>query len=73
MKLLDNLMAVDVSTISHDKIIYDQKPVRLFKSDFLEFFTHVTPLAVCVVWLPVVAFFVITGAINWPAGVSPRR
>ncbi len=37
MKLLDTLMAVDTSTISHDKIIYDQEPVRLFKSDFLEF------------------------------------
>jgi sterol desaturase/sphingolipid hydroxylase (fatty acid hydroxylase superfamily) len=71
MKLLDNLMAVDVSSIPHEKIIYDQKPVRLFKSDVLEFFTHVTPLAVCVIWLPVVAFFVISGALNWPAGVSP--
>ncbi len=71
MKLLDKLMAVDTSTISHDKIIYDQEPVRLFKSNFLEFFTHITPQAICAIWLPVVAIALITGALQWPAGVSP--
>lgn len=71
MKLLDQLMAVDVDTIPHDKIIYDQTPVRLLKSDFLERFTHITPQAILMIWLPVIAFFAVTGALNWPAGVSP--
>lgn len=71
MKLLDNLMAVDVDTIPHDKIIYDQEPVRLLKSDFLERFTHITPVAVTVLWLPVVVIAAVAGIVNWPAGVSP--
>ena len=32
-------------------------PIRLFKSDFLEFFSHITPTAVAVVWTPVVVYF----------------
>ncbi len=71
MKLLDRLMAVDVDAIPHDKIIYDQAPVRLFKSDFLEKFTHITPQAILCIWLPVIAFFAVTGVLNWPAGASP--
>lgn len=71
MTLLDRLMAVDVDTIPHDKIIYDQTPVRLLKSDFLERFTHITPQAIAIIWLPVVALFLAGGAINWPAAVSP--
>jgi sterol desaturase/sphingolipid hydroxylase (fatty acid hydroxylase superfamily) len=71
MKLLDRLMAVDVDTIPHDKIIYDPEPVRLLKSDFFEFFTHITPQAVTAIWLPVVAITVVAGLSNWPPGVSP--
>lgn len=71
MKLLDRLMAVDVDAIPHDKIIYDQEPVRLLKSDFLERFTHVTPQAVLAIWLPVVVLFAVRGALQWPADVSP--
>jgi len=32
-------------------------PIRLFESDFLEFFTHISPITVLVIWLPVVGFF----------------
>jgi sterol desaturase/sphingolipid hydroxylase (fatty acid hydroxylase superfamily) len=32
-------------------------PIRLFKSDFLEFFTHIHPAVVPVIWLPVAAYF----------------
>ena len=71
MKLLDKLMALDVSTIPHDKIIYDQEPVRLFKSSFLETFTHITPQAICVIWLPIVVACVALGIVQWPFGVSP--
>ncbi len=34
---------------------------RLFKSDFLEFFTHIHPLVVLIIWLPVTAFFIYDG------------
>ena len=35
----------------------DDTPIRLFKSDFLEWFTHINPVVVLVVFLPVVGFF----------------
>ena len=36
----------------------DETPIRLFDSDFLEFFTHISPIAVLAIWLPVVGFFI---------------
>ena len=33
------------------------EPIRLFKSDFLEFFTHISPITVIVIWLPVALYF----------------
>jgi dihydroceramide fatty acyl 2-hydroxylase len=44
-------------TYSHLEINHEQEPLRLFKSDFLEFFTHIHPAVVIVIWLPVVMFF----------------
>ena len=32
-------------------------PIRLFKSDFLEFFTHIHPAVVLIIWLPVGLYF----------------
>ncbi len=32
-------------------------PIRLFKSDFLEFFTHIHPAVVPLIWLPVATYF----------------
>ena len=40
------------------KINTSDEPIRLFKSNFLEFFTHISPVAVLVIWLPVVGFFI---------------
>jgi sterol desaturase/sphingolipid hydroxylase (fatty acid hydroxylase superfamily) len=31
----------------------DAEPIRLFKSDFLEFFTHISPVTIVVLWVPV--------------------
>ena len=45
-------------------------PIRLFKSDFLEFFTHISPIVVLIIWLPVSLYFLITSIITLPAGVS---
>ena len=38
------------------EINLDQQPIRLFKSDFLEFFTHIHPAVIVVIWTPVVVW-----------------
>lgn len=38
-------------------INHSDVPIRLFKSDFLEFFTHISPITVLVIWVPVVVYF----------------
>lgn len=45
-------------------------PIRLFKSDFLEFFTHISPVTVLVIWLPVAVFFLARGMVLLPARAS---
>jgi sterol desaturase/sphingolipid hydroxylase (fatty acid hydroxylase superfamily) len=35
-------------------IDHSDEPIRLFKSDFLEFFTHITPQVVVIIWSPVI-------------------
>jgi dihydroceramide fatty acyl 2-hydroxylase len=34
------------------------EPIRIFKSSFLEFFSHISPVAVLVVWVPIIGFFI---------------
>jgi len=46
------------------KINNSNDPIRLFKSDFLEFFTHITPVAVLIIWLPVVGYFIFRSIIH---------
>ena len=41
-----------MSSTLHYKLNYSEEPIRLFKSDFLEFFTHITPQAVVIIWTP---------------------
>ncbi len=50
------------------EINHSDVPIRLFKSDFLEFFTHISPVAVLVIWAPVVAYFLIRAIRNVLAG-----
>jgi hypothetical protein len=38
-------------------INHSEEPIRLFKSDFLEFFTHIHPAVVLLLYVPVVLFF----------------
>lgn len=40
----------------HLPINHDPTPIRLFKSDFLEFFTHISPVVVLLIWLPFAAY-----------------
>jgi sterol desaturase/sphingolipid hydroxylase (fatty acid hydroxylase superfamily) len=39
-------------------ISHDDTPIRLFKQDFLEFFTHISPVTVAILWTPVIAWLV---------------
>jgi len=41
----------------HQEILKNDEPIRLFESDVLEFFTHIHPAVVVVIWLPVGLFF----------------
>ena len=43
--------------MSHPKIVRSKEPIRLFKSDVLEFFTHIHPAVVAAIWAPVIALF----------------
>ena len=43
--------------MDHLQIDHSPEPIRLFRSDFLEFFSHISPVAVVVVWVPVVCLF----------------
>ena len=46
---------------------FSEEPIRLFKSDFLEFFSHIRPEVVALIWTPVVLFFVVSGVLQtWP-------
>jgi sterol desaturase/sphingolipid hydroxylase (fatty acid hydroxylase superfamily) len=53
------------SGINHSDI-----PIRLFQSDFLEAFTHVHPLTVILIWVPVSLVMLWWGAALRPAGQS---
>jgi sterol desaturase/sphingolipid hydroxylase (fatty acid hydroxylase superfamily) len=54
---------------SHE-INTSDEPIRLFKSDFMEFFTHIHPLVVLLIWLPVVVYGLWRGAALRPIGSS---
>lgn len=55
---------------SHLPVDHSDVPIRLFKSDFLEFFTHISPLVVVILWLPVSVYFFIIAALTLPDGIS---
>jgi sterol desaturase/sphingolipid hydroxylase (fatty acid hydroxylase superfamily) len=46
--------------MGHSEINHDPTPIRLFKSDFLEFFTHISPVAVTIIWLPFILYMLIS-------------
>jgi sterol desaturase/sphingolipid hydroxylase (fatty acid hydroxylase superfamily) len=47
-----------------ERASYSQPPIRLFRSDFLEFFSHISPLTVAILWTPVVAYFIGAAALE---------
>lgn len=48
----------------HMEIVRSKEPIRLFKSDFLEFFTHIHPAVVAAIWLPTIAFFLVDAGLR---------
>jgi len=42
----------------------ESEPIRLFKSDFLEFFTHISPVTIVVFWLPIALWFLFAGRVS---------
>jgi len=52
-------------------INHSDEPIRLFKSDFLEFFTHISPVVVVIIWLPVAVYFFIRSFSFVQKGVFP--
>lgn len=57
-------------------INHDEEPIRLFKSDYLEFFTHIHPAVVLLLFVPVVIYFLArsladhAGASLWPVAAG---
>lgn len=45
-------------------------PIRLFRSDFLEFFSHISPVAVAIIWTPVVLFFLWRSVVDLQNGAA---
>jgi sterol desaturase/sphingolipid hydroxylase (fatty acid hydroxylase superfamily) len=57
--------------MSHTQINHSDTPIRLFKSNFLEFFTHISPIVVLLIWLPVAGFFIGQAVITHTAIAFP--
>lgn len=46
--------------MAHLPTDHSDVPIRLFKSDFLEFFTHISPIAVIIIWVPVMVYAMVS-------------
>jgi sterol desaturase/sphingolipid hydroxylase (fatty acid hydroxylase superfamily) len=67
---LQSLFATRFELYDEDKIIHDQVPIRMFKSDILERLTHVHPVTVLALFMPVVLIALFRGAqlVDSPTG-----
>lgn len=52
------------------EISRSKEPIRLFKSDFLEFFSHISPVTILALWTPVAVAFLVWAIVGRPAGTS---
>jgi len=57
--------------MAHVEIVRSEEPIRLFKSDFLEFFTHIHPAVVLIIWAPVAVYFLVSAVAGRLSNVSP--
>ncbi len=55
---------------NHLPVNHSDEPIRLFQSDFMEFFTHIHPAVVVVIWVPVAVYFLVQAVVSRPAGAS---
>ncbi len=53
-----------------EKIVRDEEPIRLFESDILEFFTHIHPAVVVIIWLPVGVYALARAVLDPRLGVA---
>ena len=56
--------------MAHLPINHSEVPIRLFESNYLEFFTHIHPAVVIILWLPVAIYFLTRAVITRAADVS---
>jgi sterol desaturase/sphingolipid hydroxylase (fatty acid hydroxylase superfamily) len=49
----------------------EAEPIRLFKSDFMEFFTHISPVTIIALWLPIAVLCIAYAAVNAPGAAFP--
>jgi sterol desaturase/sphingolipid hydroxylase (fatty acid hydroxylase superfamily) len=59
-----------MSVTQHPPLHQDKEPIRLFKSDFLEAFTHIHPAVVLIIWVPVVIVCLVLSVVNSAAGAD---
>lgn len=57
--------------MAHLPTDHSDVPIRLFKSDFLEFFSHISPITVVAIWLPVALAALAWSIIKAPGDVFP--
>ena len=57
--------------MAHVEISHSKEPIRLFKSDLLEFFTHIHPAVVAVIWLPVAIYSAVRAVVHRAEFASP--
>jgi sterol desaturase/sphingolipid hydroxylase (fatty acid hydroxylase superfamily) len=53
------------------EIVRSKEPIRLFKSDFLEFFTHIHPAVVVAIWLPTILILLTVAIVRRPLAGFP--
>jgi sterol desaturase/sphingolipid hydroxylase (fatty acid hydroxylase superfamily) len=58
-----------VTETAHQKLVRGEEPIRLFRSDFLEFFTHIHPAVIVALWLPVIVAFLVYAIVRRSAGL----
>jgi sterol desaturase/sphingolipid hydroxylase (fatty acid hydroxylase superfamily) len=56
--------------MAHLPTTNSEVPIRLFKSDFLEFFTHIHPVVIIIILLPVAVFFMVRAMITKATSAS---
>jgi sterol desaturase/sphingolipid hydroxylase (fatty acid hydroxylase superfamily) len=56
--------------MAHLPITHSEVPIRLFKSDYLEFFTHIHPAVIVIIWLPLAIYLMARAVITRIDGAS---